>query len=319
MQAYPQLTPLTPMSNLTPLPMQGSGGFVPQMQPQMQASPMGPMQSQLQMQQLQQLQQQQLQQQLQQQQYQQQMLMQQQLQQQQLQQQQQQQMLMLQQQQRMATPMMVPQTGMMVQQTGMMPQMTGMMMPQTGMMQMGSGMMMPTMMTGMGPMMMPQPLPQQQQMTFVEEKKKAAEPKKQEEEESPFDKEKEDIKVAGRSHTKVPFMSVRRLTITVNELGKLDITQLEADFVSIDVAKRGEVRIHHLKCRRLEVAVSGKAYCKIGGPGGASSSAIEQKIHVADRGVFDGRLCRGKDVVKQVSGRGQALVADKDGVRILRK
>ena len=300
MQAYPQLTPLTPMSNLTPLPMQGSGGFVPQMQ----ASPMGPMQSQLQMQQLQQ---QQIQQQ--------QMLMQQQ----QLQQQQQQ-MLMLQQQQRMATPMMVPQTGMMVQQTGMMPQMTGMMVPQTGMMQMGSGMMMPTtMMTGMGPMMMPQPLPQQQQMTFVEEKKKTAEPKKQEEEESPFDKEKEDIKVAGRSHTKVPFMSVRRLTITVNELGKLDITQLEADFVSIDVAKRGEVRIHHLKCRRLEVAVSGKAYCKIGGPGGASSSAIEQKIHVADRGVFDGRLCRGKDVVKQVSGRGQALVADKDGVRVLRK
>jgi len=235
----------------------------------------------------------------------------------------------------MVTQQTVPMTGMMPMmmsgaQTGMMMPMmsTGMMMPpQTGMMpMMSTGMpmmspMMPMMSTGM-PMM---PQQQQQQTTTVVEDKKKSVPAPapapapvQQEEQSPFEREKEDIKVSNKSHNKLPYLSVRRLNIIVEGNGKLDITQCVADSVSIEICNKGQVRIHHLTARRLEVGVSGDGFCKVGGQGGIST-VPDQQIRVAERGVFDGRFCKGKNVVKNITGHGKAAVCETDVLRIVKK
>jgi len=187
-----------------------------------------------------------------------------------------------------------------------MPQMT--MMPQmTGMMPMGGMMMMPQQMA------MPQQ--QQQQQTTVEEKKKK---KPSEKAEGPkYQSETEDIKVNGKINHKAPYLSVRRLVITCTDRAIVNITQLEADFVSIEVSRKGKVVIHHLTARRLEVTVGNNGFCKIGGPGSNTSKALEQNIKVSGKGVFDGRLCRGKDVTKTATQQGRALVCDTDRMRVL--
>jgi len=203
-----------------------------------------------------------------------------------------------QQQQRMLSPqlMMTPQP-MMTQ-----PSMFPMMQPQ---MFSPYGMMMPQ---------MPQQQ-QQQQQTIVEEKK--ATPKATKVEGPKYDKETEDLKIVAKINHRAPFLSVRRLTISVTDRGTVNITQLEADFVSITVAKKGKVAIHHLIARRLEVSIGNNGFCKIGGPGSTTSKALEQDIKVSGKGIFDGRLCRGKNVAKHVTQQGRALVCETDRMRVL--